>query len=312
MSYNTKYNLKYPSGEDFYNVEDFNDNFSKISDEISNEETDRKNDILKLQNNIDGKAAENHKHSVNDITSGILPVTKGGTGKSSLLAGQVLVGNGADAVTTRAITATPASSSTSLITSGGVYNALNGKADASHTHELINLTGHEIRLVNSSVYSEGYFYFTNWRYTGYNRFVLGFTKNDNTNIPLIEYISTNGYLNSFVDLAIQGRTYTPTLELYAEKNGQNNSQANNGGHIDFHYNQKVNTNQTAGTENDYTARIIEDAPGELNVQANSSYTAKLKVAGKQVYTDDRIKAQSTDIAEGSTLENGNIILVYEN
>lgn len=301
MSVMGEYNIKYIENNDSVDlVTDMNGNFRAVTNELDN-----------IDDRINNRALTSHKHSADNITSGTLTVTRGGTGKSTLPVGQVLVGNGTGAITTRAISATPALNSSNLITSGGVYSALNGKADASHTHELIDLTGHEIRLVNSSTYSEGYFYMVNWRYTSYNRFVLGFTKNDNTDIPLIEYISTNGYLNSFVDIAIQGRTYTPVLELYAEKNGQNNSQANNGGHIDFHYNQKINTNQTAATESDYTARLIEDAPGELNVQASSDNTAKLKVAGKQVYTDDRIKAQSTDITEGSTLASGNIILVYE-
>lgn len=58
--------------------------------------------------------------------AGTLSVAKGGTGVNTLTSGQVLVGNGTSAVTTRAIdtTAGGTSGSTSLITSGAVYSGL--------------------------------------------------------------------------------------------------------------------------------------------------------------------------------------------
>lgn len=57
--------------------------------------------------------------------SNTLPVSKGGTGATSLASGQALVGNGTGAVTTRAIDTTRGGSagSTSLITSGAVEDA---------------------------------------------------------------------------------------------------------------------------------------------------------------------------------------------
>ena len=62
-----------------------------------------------------GKANSSHNHSASDINSGTLPVSRGGTGNSS-------------------VDTTPTSDSTKMVTSGGVYTALAGKADASHTH----------------------------------------------------------------------------------------------------------------------------------------------------------------------------------
>lgn len=46
-----------------------------------------------------GAAASGHKHAAGDITSGTLGVARGGTGKSSITAGNFLVGNGTSAMT---------------------------------------------------------------------------------------------------------------------------------------------------------------------------------------------------------------------
>lgn len=54
MAYNTKYGLKYPGGEDYYNVEDFNKNFSTISDEIyeTNTKIDKETSERKVLSDI--------------------------------------------------------------------------------------------------------------------------------------------------------------------------------------------------------------------------------------------------------------------
>ena len=62
---------------------------------------------------LSGKAAATHTHAASDITSGTLPVARGGTGNTS-------------------IDTTPTSGSTKMVTSGGVYTALSGKASTSH------------------------------------------------------------------------------------------------------------------------------------------------------------------------------------
>jgi hypothetical protein len=55
---------------------------------------------------------------------GTFGVSSGGTGKFSLPAGQALIGNGAGAVTAKAIDTAAASGSANLITSGAVYTAI--------------------------------------------------------------------------------------------------------------------------------------------------------------------------------------------
>lgn len=57
--------------------------------------------------------AYDHEHSASDITKGTLPPERGGTGNTS-------------------VDTAPTSGSTKMVTSGGVYTALSGKADASH------------------------------------------------------------------------------------------------------------------------------------------------------------------------------------
>lgn len=86
-------------------------------------------------------AASSHNHSAADITSGTLPVARGGTGASTFTSGAVLIGNGTGAVTTRSITSSATSGSTALITSGGVYNALAAKMNASITSIELNSSG---------------------------------------------------------------------------------------------------------------------------------------------------------------------------
>lgn len=66
--------------------------------------------------------------------SGTIPVSKGGTGATSLTSGAALIGNGTGAITTKAIDTTATSESANLITSGAVYTGLSGKANSSHTH----------------------------------------------------------------------------------------------------------------------------------------------------------------------------------
>ena len=51
-----------------------------------------------------GAAPSKHTHGASDINSGTLPVPRGGTGRVSLADGQMLVGAGANAINTRAIT----------------------------------------------------------------------------------------------------------------------------------------------------------------------------------------------------------------
>lgn len=68
-----------------------------------------------------GAAAASHSHAVADIT-GVLPVSKGGTGSNS-------------------VDTAPTSGSARMVTSGGVYAALGGKANSSHSHNVTDLTG---------------------------------------------------------------------------------------------------------------------------------------------------------------------------
>jgi len=67
-----------------------------------------------------------------------VPVSKGGTGQSTLASGQVLVGNGTNAVTTRPIDNTDGGTadSTALITSGAVEAGLASKSNTGHHHNI--------------------------------------------------------------------------------------------------------------------------------------------------------------------------------
>lgn len=60
--------------------------------------------------------------SIEDLT-GILPVAHGGTGKNTLLSGQVLIGNGTSAITSKAIASTITNDSNTLPSTAAVYNS---------------------------------------------------------------------------------------------------------------------------------------------------------------------------------------------
>lgn len=66
-------------------------------------------------------APTSHNHSASEITSGTLAVARGGTGNTS-------------------VDTTPTSGSTKMVTSGGVYTALAGKAASSHNHAASEIT----------------------------------------------------------------------------------------------------------------------------------------------------------------------------
>lgn len=152
------------------------------------------------------------------------------------------------------------------------------------------------------------------------------TETEKTKTILLEKGKTSFDVNLSDYLPIDGGTVKGELvvDSYLQSNDKVHSRAvelygksvdsetvKQGGYIDFHYGVKIAPNQTAGALNDYSARIIENAPGEIDIQANSEYTPKLRVGGQTVYDNSRIKVQSTDVTEGSALQSGNIILVYE-
>ena len=71
-----------------------------------------------------GAAASSHNHDASNITTGTLPVTRGGTGKTTFTNGQVLIGNGTSAISQKAIDTAVTESSVNLITSGAVFSAI--------------------------------------------------------------------------------------------------------------------------------------------------------------------------------------------
>lgn len=62
-----------------------------------------------ISSSVAGKAEKTHTHAAGDITSGTMPVTRGGTGHDS-------------------VDTTPTSGSTKMVTSGGIFAALANKA----------------------------------------------------------------------------------------------------------------------------------------------------------------------------------------
>lgn len=135
MQYTANFNLKLPEATDYYSIDDFNENASlidKVLDVLNRLKADLNNNgkipiselpddsptsetvaealeltgddprvnaaILKLLELLGGKAASSHYHAASDITSGILPVTRGGSGQSSAAKALYAFINGAGAL----------------------------------------------------------------------------------------------------------------------------------------------------------------------------------------------------------------------
>ena len=95
---------------------------------IRTEKGDQKIDYTALANLPSAFPPSTHNHSTDNITSGTLPVARGGLGSSTLTSGAALIGNGTGAVQTRGITNLTtkgtATASTNLATVNTLINHL--------------------------------------------------------------------------------------------------------------------------------------------------------------------------------------------
>ena len=153
MKYTKNYQFKKPDSDDAYDIQNENDNMDLIDETLKNT-VDNVNielnaALLELRNAIanaqaileslvDSKIAthtanKNNPHSVTLAQvlggggSSVIPVANGGTGNSS-------------------VDSTPTQNSTKMVTSGGVYTALSGKAASSHNHSAANITSGTLPL----------------------------------------------------------------------------------------------------------------------------------------------------------------------
>lgn len=82
--------------------------------------------------------SEDANHNVSLTT---VPVNKGGTGTTSFTSGNVLIGNGTNAIGTLGIDTTTGGTvnSSELITSGAVYDTVNGLSPIGHHHNMSDI-----------------------------------------------------------------------------------------------------------------------------------------------------------------------------
>ena len=153
MKYTKNYQFKKPDSDDAYDIQNENDNMDLIDETLKNTvdnvDIELNAALLELRNAIanaqaileslvDSKIAthtanKNNPHAVTLAQvlggggSSVIPVANGGTGNSS-------------------VDSTPTQNSTKMVTSGGVYNALSGKAASSHNHSASNITSGTLPL----------------------------------------------------------------------------------------------------------------------------------------------------------------------
>ena len=153
MKYTKNYQFKKPDSDDAYDIQNENDNMDLIDETLKNTvdnvDIELNAALLELRNAIanaqaileslvDSKIAthtanKNNPHAVTLAQvlggggSSVIPVANGGTGNSS-------------------VDTTPTQNSTKMVTSGGVYTALAGKAASSHNHSAANITSGTLPL----------------------------------------------------------------------------------------------------------------------------------------------------------------------
>ena len=153
MQYTNNYKFKKPDQDDAYDIQNENDNMDLIDETLKNTvdnvdielnaalnelRTAIANATAILESAVDSKigthtANKNNPHAVTLAQvlggggSSVIPVANGGTGNSS-------------------VDTTPTQNSTKMVTSGGVYNALSGKAASSHNHSAANITSGTLPL----------------------------------------------------------------------------------------------------------------------------------------------------------------------
>lgn len=153
MKYTKNYQFKKPDSDDAYDIQNENDNMDLIDETLKNTvdnvDIELNAALLELRNAIanaqaileslvDSKIAthtanKNNPHAVTLAQvlggggSSVIPVANGGTGNSS-------------------VDSSPTQNSNKMVTSGGVYNALSGKAASSHNHSASNITSGTLPL----------------------------------------------------------------------------------------------------------------------------------------------------------------------
>lgn len=162
----SNYNLKKPSDDDFYNVQDFNDNADIVDCELKNQsdrmasienpnfvEADNDNNIqskesfvgilgkikraitrltdhINSSNPHSGSAPKTHKHSTDDIESGTLPLSRGGTGANTA----------AEALKKLGITVTASVINLLNGLNESIIDVLAKKSDTDHEHTASEIT----------------------------------------------------------------------------------------------------------------------------------------------------------------------------
>ena len=147
MKYTNNYRFKKPDADDAYDIQNENDNMDLIDETLKNTvdnvdielnaalnelRTAIANATAILESAVDSKigthtANKNNPHAVTLAQvlggggSSVIPVANGGTGNSS-------------------VDTTPTQNSTKMVTSGGVYTALQNLTPASHKHNASDIT----------------------------------------------------------------------------------------------------------------------------------------------------------------------------
>ena len=153
MKYTRNYQFKKPDSDDAYDIQNENDNMDLIDETLKNTvdnvDIELNAALLELRNAIanaqailealvDTKIAEHtadennpHKVTLAQVLGGggssVIPVVNGGTGNSS-------------------VDTTPTQNSTKMVTSGGVYTAIQNASPKSHTHGSGDITSGTLPL----------------------------------------------------------------------------------------------------------------------------------------------------------------------
>lgn len=111
-SYNESYGIQYYTDSDVFDIEDMNENFRIIV-----------NELIDLNDNMGDLANFNHGHNLSNMNiTGLLPVKKGGTGATN--SSQARVNLGLKGASVKDYTTSVEKDNPNLVTSGGAYNEI--------------------------------------------------------------------------------------------------------------------------------------------------------------------------------------------
>ena len=127
------------TAEEYVNRDNFNSRITQANTGLATVQSA----AAAAQQTANGKAPVSHTHAAVDITSGILPIARGGTGATTAAAARTALGitpANIGAGTQSAVEAAQTTADNAASAAAAAQQTANGKAPVSHTHAVVDIT----------------------------------------------------------------------------------------------------------------------------------------------------------------------------